>query len=639
MTAFDPLFLAFQEAVAGQYALQRELGRGGMGVVYLAREIRLDRSVAIKLLPPELAALSKLRDRFVREARTAARLSHPYIVPIHAVDEVGGFVFYVMAYVDGETLAQRVSSRGPLPPAEATRVLREVAWALSYAHSQGVVHRDVKPANILLERGTGRAMVTDFGIARLTHASGETSVGELLGTPEYMSPEQASGQPVDARGDIYSLGIVAFYAVSGTLPFTGPTPQAVLAKQVTQQAPPVASVATATPRSLATAIDSCLNKDPTLRLPSGEALADALVPAIEQRAEVPVPIRSFLDPRKMSTLLWYPLFTTIPAYMFMFDIGRDIERIFGFRPGTLVLYGVGLLATSVVVPVALLIKWLRPMLKLGYGTSDIASGLRANFDRKREEYLFEFGAAPSRRERALTAVTIATATVNVASWLALYFGSMTPWLPGLIFTSGFIWPITGMLSANTTRIRTGVGSWWAKRWDGAMGRWLTKLASIRLGARTAAADRPTEMAIAFSAEALFDELPKSLRQSLGDVPVVLRQLESQARAIRERIHLLDSTIAEAQSMSARANARSKQEALIVDLSETRRQAEGRLAEVVTALETTRLDLLRLRAGHGSADSITLNIIAARALGEDVDRLLSGQAEVDAALRGREKTPV
>jgi hypothetical protein len=408
---------------------------------------------------------------------------------------------------------------------------------------------------------------------------------------------------------------------------------------VTPLAPPVASVAPGTARSLAAAIDSCLHKDPTLRLASGEALADALEPALERRAEVPVPIRSFLDPRKMGTLLWYPLFTTIPAYMFMFDIGRDIERVFGFRPGALVLYGVGLLATSVVIPVALLTKWLRPMLKLGYGASDIASGLRANFDRKREEYLYEFGAAPSRRERALTAVTVATATVNIASWLALYFGSMTPWLPGLIFTSGFIWPITGMLSANTTRIRTGVGSWWAKRWDGAIGRWLTKLASIKLGARAAAADRPTEMAIAFSAEALFDELPKPLRQSLGDVPAVLRQLESQARAIRQRIELLDSTIAEAQSMSARADARSKQEALIADLSETRKQAEQRLAELVTALEITRLDLLRLRAGHGSADSITLNIIAAKALGEDVDRLLSGQAEADAAIRGREKTPV
>src|SRR4249919_2585300 len=194
-----------------------------MGVVYLAREVRLDRSVAIKLLPPELAAQERLRDRFLTEARTAARLSHPYIVPIHSVDEINQFVFYVMAYVDGETLAQRVAARGPLAPAEATRILREVAWALAYAHAQGVVHRDVKPANILLERGTERAMVTDFGIARLTHTSSETAVGELLGTPEYMSPEQASGDAVDGRSDLYALGAVGYFALSGQPPFVAPS--------------------------------------------------------------------------------------------------------------------------------------------------------------------------------------------------------------------------------------------------------------------------------------------------------------------------------------------------------------------------------------------------------------------------------
>src|SRR3954470_16951945 len=162
-TVVDPLFLSLQEALAGHYALERELGRGGMGVVYLARDVRLDRPVAIKLLPPSLAARPELRDRFLREARTAARLSHPYIVPIHSVDEAGDFVFYVMAYVDGETLAQRIGGRGRVTPADVTRILREVAWALAYAHAQGVIHRDVKPGNILLERGTERALVTDFG--------------------------------------------------------------------------------------------------------------------------------------------------------------------------------------------------------------------------------------------------------------------------------------------------------------------------------------------------------------------------------------------------------------------------------------------------------------------------------------------
>src|ERR1044071_5339301 len=187
------LFLAFQEAVAGRFSLDREIGRGGMGVVYLAREVRLDRLVAIKLLPPQFAEQPALRERSLREARTAARLSHPNIVPIHTVDEANGFVFYVMTYVSGETLSQRVTSRGAIPAPDVMRILREVAWALGYAHDQGVVHRDVKPANILLDAATGRAMVTDFGIARMVDsADGGTMVGELVGTPEYMSPEQAS---------------------------------------------------------------------------------------------------------------------------------------------------------------------------------------------------------------------------------------------------------------------------------------------------------------------------------------------------------------------------------------------------------------------------------------------------------------
>jgi eukaryotic-like serine/threonine-protein kinase len=147
---FDAHFLGFQEALAGRYSLERELGRGGMGIVYLAREVRLDRPVAIKLLPPEFAGSPDQRDRFMREARTAGRLSHPSIVPIYSVDEVGDFVFYSMAFVDGMTLGERVASRGPLPAADVMRITREVAWALAYAHAHGVVHRDIKPANILL---------------------------------------------------------------------------------------------------------------------------------------------------------------------------------------------------------------------------------------------------------------------------------------------------------------------------------------------------------------------------------------------------------------------------------------------------------------------------------------------------------
>src|SRR5437867_12770130 len=235
----DRLFLDFQSALAGRYSLEREVGRGGMGVVYLAREVRLDRPVAIKLLPPSKTADPKLRERFLREARTAAKLSHPNVISIHAVEETGGFVFFAMAYVEGETLTERVRRRGPLPPSEAARILRGVAWALAYAHSQGLVHRDVKADNIMLETATGRALVADFGIAGLVRDAAALAGGEVIGTPEFMSPEQALGEPVDARSDLYALGVVGYFALSGALPFEGAQATEVLAKQATEPPPPL----------------------------------------------------------------------------------------------------------------------------------------------------------------------------------------------------------------------------------------------------------------------------------------------------------------------------------------------------------------------------------------------------------------
>jgi serine/threonine protein kinase len=212
------LFLSLQAALAGRYSLERELGRGGMGVVFLARDVRLDRPVALKLLPPERAEHQATRERFLSEARMAARLSHPNIVPIHAVEEIGGFVFFAMQYVAGETLGDRLRRGGKMPPWEAARILRDVSWALSHAHAQHVVHRDIKPDNILMDRD-GRALVADFGIARLADA--EQVPGRIQGTPEYLSPEQAGGQSCDARADLYSLGAVAFMRSPDSLPSSG----------------------------------------------------------------------------------------------------------------------------------------------------------------------------------------------------------------------------------------------------------------------------------------------------------------------------------------------------------------------------------------------------------------------------------
>src|SRR3989442_11073599 len=194
----DPQHRTLDRALAGRYVLERRLGRGGMGVVFLARELVLERQVAIKLLPPLKAADPRARRRFLDEARTVARLSHPNIVPVFAVDESPDAVFFVMAYVEGQTLGQRIRDQGMLPPEEGARLLREVARALAHAHERGVVHRDVKPDNILLDAATGRALVFDFGIARVGGDGGSTgSGGGGVGTADYMSPEQASGLGVD----------------------------------------------------------------------------------------------------------------------------------------------------------------------------------------------------------------------------------------------------------------------------------------------------------------------------------------------------------------------------------------------------------------------------------------------------------
>ena len=228
------------------------------------------------MLPPGLAGTPEIRERFLREARTAARLSHPNIVAIHRADEIDSRVFFVMGYIAGESLADRLRRSGVLAPADALPILRDVAMALAYAHERGVVHRDVKPENILLDRNSGRAMVTDFGIARVAEAAPLTMTGQVLGSVHYMSPEQVSGDPLDGRSDLYSLGVVAYQTLSGRLPFEGDSASAVIVAHVTKAAPSLATVAPQLPPALVKVIDACLAKSPDARYATGTALARAL---------------------------------------------------------------------------------------------------------------------------------------------------------------------------------------------------------------------------------------------------------------------------------------------------------------------------------------------------------------------------
>ena len=290
-------------ALGDAYSIEGEIGRGGMGVVYRARDERLKRLVAIKVLPPELAYRADIRTRFMREAETAARISHPNVVPIHSVGEADDLVYFVMGYVDGESLAVRLKRRGRLSIDESRRICRETADALSSAHQQGVIHRDVKPDNILLEGTRGRGMVTDFGIAKALSSEGGTltEAGIAIGTPAFMSPEQAAGErEIDGRSDIYSLGVVTYQMVTGELPFKSPTVPGLLMKQISEEPTPVDQMRPEIPRELGQTVMRCLEKDPERRWPTADALRRALETGTFTPPPPRVPGRSGLSSRATS---------------------------------------------------------------------------------------------------------------------------------------------------------------------------------------------------------------------------------------------------------------------------------------------------------------------------------------------------
>ncbi len=293
----EPLQDRVVAALGHQYLVEHEIGRGGMSVVYRARDLRLNRTVAIKVLPPELAYDPAVRMRFTREAQTAAQLAHAHIVPIYDVGERDGIAYFVMAMITGGNVASLLVQEPRQPLDDARRIICEIADALSYAHARGVIHRDIKPDNILLDRDTGRAVVTDFGIARAMEGGTRLTVtGIAVGTPTYMSPEQAEGdREVDGRSDIYSLGVLAYQMVTGRVPFTGGNSMALLLKHVTERPRPVAELRPDAPKALRDAIERALMKSPEDRWPTASALRDALTADASQgaawRAERREPVR------------------------------------------------------------------------------------------------------------------------------------------------------------------------------------------------------------------------------------------------------------------------------------------------------------------------------------------------------------
>jgi serine/threonine-protein kinase len=628
--AADPLFLAFQQALAGRYSILHEAGRGGMGVVYLAREVHLDRPVAIKLLPPERAQRRELRDRFVREARIAAKLSHPHIIPIHAVDEIDGFVFFVMSYVEGETLAERIRTRGPLGASDGVRILREVAWALAHAHAQGVVHRDVKPDNILIEASTGRALVTDFGIAAIV---GDGVADGVSGTPEYMSPEQALGATVDARSDLYGLGATAFYAFAGRPPFEGRSAEEILARQVTEPPPPLASLGMSVPRKLASLIDQCLAKDAASRPSSAESLAEQLGRTIDQQRPLPAALRAFV---------------------------RRSGRLDG---GGTLLYAGALLGTSIgvswlgvyeafatftvglaVAPIGFAVLAARRLLRLGFAHADLGPAFRAELESGREERAVERG-RHRFFESAVSWVARVSASFCAIAVPAIAVGFL---LPGratvatsaipVTFASLFVATASGLAYLAMLQSRRDVDTeFWSRLWTGRLGTLAFGVARKLHGSQPvgpAMTHRATELSLGMAAEQLYQSLPKETQRALGDLPALLERLQRAAQQLRGRYDDLSSAV-ESPGRCGTADD-------LDVLREERTLVHDKLTSAVGALETIRLNLLRLHAGSAAVEGLTTHIGVAEEVSAEIERMVAARQDVDAALRfprPLEPTPV
>ncbi|MSR07618.1 MAG: serine/threonine protein kinase [Gemmatimonadetes bacterium] len=628
-----PEFLLLQQALAGRYSLERELGRGGMGIVFLARDVALDRPVAIKLLPPALAQQPDLRERFLREARTAARLSHPNIVPIHLVEARDDLVYFVMAFVDGETLGQRVRRGGALGTAQATRVIQEVAWALAYAHGRGVVHRDVKPDNILLDKDSGRAMVTDFGIARLAEASPLTGAGELMGTTHYMSPEALSGKDQDGRSDLFSLGVTAYYALTALLPFEGPTLPAVIARILTEDPPRLALQRKEIPPRLAEAVERCLAKDAAARFASGEELAEA-VGTVDSVGESAPQIRYLL---KVSHELDTAFGMVILGGLVIPPL---VSALWATQPQTVLLVSFILGAQVVLAPLAT-VNAAREAIRAGLGYADLRRALdRAAKATREESEVLGFTDSPQslvkRRGdwKRIGHVGVALGFLGVlapnipgvadtGNWLRA-FGVASFAVGALCYGASFALRFVSATRVRLTSAHAGSqgGEWLLGTW---LGKWLFRLAGI--GLRSKAQNQPpsaerTEVVLALAAGDLFGRLPTDLKRRFGEVPELIHRLEREAERLRTREAHLGHALATAGSGSSE-----RQRGVLMELEGAKADVRARLGTAVAALENIRLDLLKLEAGVGSADDLTAAVEQARAIGDAVEGELKARREV------------
>jgi len=659
----DPMRDRVVAVIGDVYELGSELGRGGMAIVYRATDLRLRRDVAIKVLPPELAFRTDVRRRFLREAETAAQLNHPSIVPIYSVDERGGIVYFVMALVDGENVSARLA-RGRPGLGETRRILSDVADALAYAHSRGVIHRDIKPDNIIIRREDERALVTDFGIARAAESDSHlTATGVAVGTPAYMSPEQALGErEVDGRSDIYSLGIVAYQMLAGALPFTAVNTPAMMMKHVSEMPRPLMQVRPDLPPGLAAAVERALAKRPEDRWQTAAAFREALtsdeaVPGLMETVAVPSPWPRG-SARGTQAGAGVPPLPGEPAYaggVAAPPSGAHSRQPSSSRPEP---------------PPAP--QHHAPPPQLPYLRSLRGEGRRSRRER-RQDSLETFAAHPLeqrivifRRNLAGTGATVATlAGINLLTsphfpWFlfaAMGMGANIARQWSSLWAEGVTWkrifqrdaappppppPASPPLPSPKGSAKVAAPSPKAAEQGAA------KLASPEVLAgphgtavRRVAADRETIFSIMRS-------LSKTDRELIPDVVPTVDALAARGSSIAFMLHHLDTDLApdamqhleariaevraepeDSADHSRRLSLLERQHASLAELTSRRARLYGQLESVGMAMQNLKLDLLKLSSSgvQAALAEVTSATVEARALSRDIDHVLAAADEV------------